>query len=62
MDEHQLVCYPRCGTGLNRGLSVCCVLLIFFPFKYPLQIPYQPPKLNPKLPLKTHTKISDDAL
>ena len=38
MDERQLVHYPRSGTSLLRG-SVCCVLLTFSPFKYPLKSP-----------------------
>ena len=36
MDERQLVCYPRNGTCFLRS-SVCCFLLAFSPFKYPLQ-------------------------
>ena len=50
MDERQLVCYSRSGTCSLRG-SVCCVLLIFSPFKYPLQIPHEQPKLKVLLPL-----------
>ena len=51
MDEHQLVGYPRSGT-CSLGRSVCCVPLIFFPFKYPFQIPKSQPKLKVLLPLK----------
>ena len=34
-DHHELVCYLKSGTCSLRSI-VSCVLIAFFPFKFPL--------------------------